>query len=164
MRVYFRQKTNNTFSTCHLTVILGKFWEKACFSKILQNQLFDKLSEPSQAKLFDRRLESKTELSKPSLGSGATLQDMLCQSDLIYIGLCYRRVYLFLASCRIELRLTTFLTIHCGLNIGYVFWRAMHKTYIGHETWTKIVWEKGFTQILGFPLWPKKLFKVGLSK
>ena len=52
------------------------FWknfEKARFSKILQNELFEKLSEPSRAELFDQKLEPKTELSEPSLGSGATL-------------------------------------------------------------------------------------------
>ena len=52
------------------------FWknfEKARFSKILQNELFEKLSEPSRAELFDQKLEPKSELSEPSLGSGATL-------------------------------------------------------------------------------------------
>ena len=53
---------------------------------------------------------------------------------------------------------------HCGLQIGYVFWRVMHKTYMGHETRTKTVWETRFIQILGFPVWPKNLFKVVLSK
>ena len=53
---------------------------------------------------------------------------------------------------------------HCGLKICYVFWKVMHKTYTGHETRTKTVWETRFIQILGFPVWPKNLFKVGLSK
>ena len=54
--------------------------------------------------------------------------------------------------------------IHCGLKNCYVFWKVMHKTYTGHETRTKTVWETRFIQILGFPVWPKNLFKVGLSK
>ena len=44
---------------------------------------------------------------------------------------------------------------HCGLQIGYVFWRVMRKTYMGHETRTKSVWETRFIQILGFPFWLK---------
>ena len=48
-------------------------FEKARFSKILKNELFEKLSEPSRAELFDQKLEPKSELSEPSLGSGATL-------------------------------------------------------------------------------------------
>ena len=35
---------------------------------------------------------------------------------------------------------------------------------MGHESRTKIVWETSFIQILGLPLWPKDLFKIGLSK
>ena len=34
---------------------------------------FKPMSEPSQAELFDQKFEPKLELSKPSLGSGATL-------------------------------------------------------------------------------------------
>ena len=47
------------------------------------------------------------------------------------------------------------IVFHCGLKIGYVFWRVMHKTYMGHENSTKSVWETRFIQILGFPLWLK---------
>ena len=31
----------------------------------------------------------------------------------------------------------------------------MRKTYMGHETRTKSVWETKFIQILGFPFWLK---------
>ena len=47
------------------------------------------------------------------------------------------------------------IVFHCGLKIGYVFWRVMRKTYMGHENSTKSVWETRFIQILGFPLWLK---------
>ena len=49
------------------------FYKEARFSKIFKNELFEKLSEPSRAELFDQKLEPKSELSEPSLGSGATL-------------------------------------------------------------------------------------------
>ena len=64
-------KETNKF---HIFLIsLWKNFEKARFSTSLQNELFEKLSEPSRAELFDQKLEPKSELSEPSLGSGATL-------------------------------------------------------------------------------------------
>ena len=44
---------------------------------------------------------------------------------------------------------------HCGLQIGYVFWKVMRKTYRGYETRAKSVWETGFIQILDLPFWLK---------
>ena len=46
----------------------------------------------------------------------------------------------------------------------YVISLWAKKNYMGHESRTKIVCETSFIQILWFPLWPKNLFKVGLSK
>ena len=68
---------NLSKETNELHIFHKSFWqnfEKARFSKILKNELFQKLSEPSRAELFTQKLEPKTELSEPSLGSGATLE------------------------------------------------------------------------------------------
>ena len=51
----------------------GKVLIKLVFPKFSKNELFENVSEPSRAELFDLKLEPKTELSEPSLGSGATL-------------------------------------------------------------------------------------------
>ena len=64
----------HNFYNFHMSFHFGKS-KKLVFVKFSLNELFDKLSEPSRAELFDQKLEPKTELSEPSLGSGATLLD-----------------------------------------------------------------------------------------
>ena len=83
----------NELIFCHKCNILNvsflQNFEKARFSKIFQNELFEKLSEPSRAELFDQKLEPKSELSEPSLGSGATLISIF-QQALSFINLFIR--------------------------------------------------------------------------
>ena len=43
---------------------------------------------------FDFKINSLKNIAVKGL-KGFLIQVMLCQSDLIYMGLCYRRVYLF---------------------------------------------------------------------